>query len=156
MKPALRSRLLVALALSLGLPLLPCHQAAAQGVTTQRTCGQSAFYDAAASGATQLVPPPAGNQTRTGNTIFICGYTFATAGTVNIGLVYGTGTNCGTGTTKITPAYQFIATASAIAGIVDGGSVFRGLSVPAGNNLCINTSAGVAVQAMVYFDNSPL
>lgn len=156
MNAAFGFRFLVALALLLGLPLLPRDQAAAQGVTTQRTCGDAAFYDASTSGATQLVPAPAGNQTRAGNTIFICGYAITTSvGNVNVGLVYGTGTNCGTGTTKITPAWQFSAV-TGIGGIVDGGSVFRGLVVPAGNNLCINANTGVAVQAIVYFDNSPL
>jgi hypothetical protein len=128
--------------------------AAAQGTSTLRTCGKSVIYDTNTNGSTQLVPTATDRYA--GNAIFICGYTFTTgAGGVNVGLIFGTGTNCGTGTTKITPAYVFPAVA-ALAAIIDSGDNFRGLSVPAGQNLCINANAGVAVQAIVYYDNSPL
>lgn len=153
MSPATLIRLLSVPALLLS--LFP-SSAAAQGTSIQRSCSAAAFYDASTSGATQLVPPPSGNQSRAGNQIYICGYTFATAAAVNVGLVYGTGTNCGTGTTKITPAYVFAATTAGIGAIVDNPGNFTGLAVPAGNNLCINTSAGSAVQAIVYYDNNPL
>jgi hypothetical protein len=132
--------------------LLTAGTAWAQSTSIQRSCGGAAFYDASTSGATQIVPAPAGNQTRAGNTIFICGFTIGASAAVNVGLVYGTGTNCGTGTTKITPAFQFIAAGF----LVDDPGNFNGLSVPAGNNLCINASGAVAVQAIIYYDNNPL
>lgn len=142
------ARLLLALALLFCLQP-PTDRVAAQGTTTQRTCGKSVIYDASTNGATRLV-------VGTGTTIFVCGFNFASAaGGVNVSLVYGMGTNCGTGTTKITPAYQF-GTVSGISGIADNSPVFRGLEAPTGNDLCINTSAGAAVQAIVYYDNSPL
>jgi hypothetical protein len=144
--PSLVLRFL-ALALLLGL-LAPGH-VAAQGTTTQRTCGKSVIYDASTNGATRLV-------VSTGTAIFVCGFNFASSsGAVNVSLIYGTGTNCGTGTTKITPAYQW-GTVTGISGIADNSSVFRGLEAPPGNDLCINTTAGSAVQAIVYYDNSPL
>lgn len=138
----------------LGLALLCCvasHHAAAQGTTTQRTCGKSVIYDNSTDGATRLV---AG----TGTAIFICGYSITSSvGGVNVGLIYGTQTTnpCDTGTVKITPAYP-IGTVTSLTGIADGSPVFRGLQAPPGKDLCINTSAGEAVQAIVYYDNSPL
>jgi len=109
-------------------------------------CNQSAIYDASTSGATRLVVGD------TAGRIYVCGFDFWAAGTVNIGLVFGTGGACGSGQTKITPAFQF----TAQTGFVDHLPVYTGLPpVPAGNDLCINTSAGIAVQAIVYFTQFP-
>lgn len=105
-------------------------------------CQASAFYDASTNGSTKLVTGSATNR------IFVCGFDFFAAGTANVKLVYGTGTNCATGTTAITPAFQF----TIQTGLVDPSPYWRGLTpVPLGNDLCINTSAGVAVQAIVYY-----
>jgi hypothetical protein len=128
-------------------------EAAAQ-VTTPRTCSKSVFYDNNTNGATQIVPTATDRYA--GNEIFICGYAFSSAGTVNVGLVTGTGTNCATNLTKITPAWQFLTTTSGLYSIVDGQATWRGLSVPAGVNLCINASTGTSVQAIIYYDNNPL
>lgn len=107
-------------------------------------CTQEAFYDASTSGATVVVTHSGGTQ------IYPCGFVIlASAGSVNVGLVYGSGTNCGTGSTKITPAFQMTTTTPAI---VDHQAVYTGLlAAPSGNDLCINTSGSVAVQAIVYF-----
>lgn len=104
-------------------------------------CNSSVVYDASTSGATQLVALVSGKS------IYVCGYTLFSGGTANIGFVYGTGVACASGQTKITPAYQLIAQT----GLVDSSPVFRGLATAASNALCINTSAGVAVQATVYY-----
>lgn len=143
---------LLCLALLLGFctPL----QVAAQ-VTTPRTCGKVALYDAATSGASQLVPTATDRYV--GNEIFICGYAIASAQTVVVSFVYGTGTNCATGQVTITPGWRFTApTSGGFYSIVDGQATWRGLSVPAGNSLCINVSSGLSVQAIVYYDNNPL
>lgn len=97
-------------------------------------CNQKALYDNSTNGTTQLVP---GSGTLT---IYLCGYSILAAGTVNVELDDGTGT-------KITPAFQL----TAQAGIVDGSDFFRGLKSNAGGALSIKTSAGVAVQAIVYY-----
>lgn len=111
--------------------------------TTPLYCTSSAKYDASTNGATQLVA--------LGGAIYVCGYTFFSAGTVNVGLEYGTGTNCATTPVTITPAYQL----TAQTGVVEAASVYRGLFVPAGQALCINASSGVAVQAIVYYIQRP-
>jgi hypothetical protein len=104
-------------------------------------CNTSVVYDLNSSFSTQLVAAVP-NQT-----IYICGYTIFAASAVNVEFDQGTGTNCGTGTTKIVPAFQL----TAQTGVVDGAPFFRGLKTAQGGALCINTSAGVAVQAIVYY-----
>jgi len=121
------------------LALLACVQPArAQNVS----CGNSVIYNANTNGATQLVAAVANAR------IYICGYTFWANGAVNVSLITGTGTNCGTGSVTIVPAYAFSAASQ---GITDGGAAARGLSGAVSQALCINTSAGTAVQAIIYF-----
>ena len=113
------------------------------------TCDNSAVYDTNTNGATQLVALSAGK------TIYICSFNFsqATATNVNVGLVYGNGTNCATGQTKITPAYPLqSATGVAPTGIsVTAPALAGGLKTIASNALCILTNAAVSVQALVWY-----
>jgi hypothetical protein len=104
-------------------------------------CDKSAVYDASTNGSTEL------QALTSGRSIYVCGYSLSTSGTVNVKLIYGTGTACATGTASLTPAYQGVAQW----GIVDGSPFFRGMKTASANALCINTSAGVAVQAVVYY-----
>jgi hypothetical protein len=110
-------------------------------------CNASVPYDASTNGSTRLVPSATG----IGGPIYVCGFTIGTNTATSVKLVYGTGTTCGTGTTSITPAFTFAANAAGYGSVTDSSSFFRGLAVPAGNDLCINTSAGNAVQAIVYY-----
>lgn len=111
-------------------------------LTGLQACGSTAIYDASTSGETQIIA-------LSGSTVtYICGYTILAAGTVNVNLAYGTGSNCATSPTKITPAYQL----TAQVGAVDGSPFYRGLQAPAGKETCLNASGGVAVQAIVYYD----
>lgn len=139
--------LAVAVLFCAALPFSPQSHAQQFGGTIY--CSGAVKYDASTSGSTTLVASSSG----TGGSIYICGYVISTASAVNVKLVYGTkvSTACDTGATAITPAYQFAATTAGIAEVIDESSNFRGLSVPAGNDLCINTSAGDSVQAMVYY-----
>lgn len=109
---------------------------------SQVQCTNTAIYDASTNGATKLVSG------LTGKSIYICGFDFYGAGTGNVSLQEGTGTNCGTGTSTITPAFQL----KTQDGIVDNPGIYTGLhTVIAGDALCINSSAGVAIQAIVYY-----
>lgn len=105
------------------------------------SCSAAALYDASTNGPTQLVAAVSGQS------IYVCGYTLFAGGTANVSLVYGTGTNCGTGQHAMTPAYQLIAQT----GLADSSPFWRGLVAPASQELCILTSAGVAIQANVYY-----
>lgn len=113
----------------------------AGNLTGQIGCGSSVIYDAATNGSTQLVAISASTS------IYVCGYTIIASGTVNVELDYGTGAACVTSPTKIVPAYQL----TAQAGVSDTSPIFRGLKTTAGQALCLKTSAGVNVQAIVYY-----
>lgn len=108
----------------------------------QVDCTQSVIYDTNTSGSTKLVT---GNAT---NRIFICGYNLWAAGTATVKLVTGTGTACATNEVAITPAYSM----TTQTGVPDSSPFWRGLTAQPGLDLCIKTSAGVAIQAIVYYN----
>lgn len=119
-------------------------QAAADPVYQSQTiaCTKSAIYDASTNGSTKLVTGAANQQ------IYVCGFVLFGGGTANVKLTYGTGGTCGTGTTSITPAFNLVAQAR----VVDHQTYYAGLTpAPPSNDLCLNASAAVAIQAIVYY-----
>ena len=104
-------------------------------------CDKSVVYDASTSGSTQLVALVGGQ------IIYVCGFVIFSAGTANVDLRYGTGAACATGPTKITPAFQLTAQTGASYG--NGEGVVA--QTASANALCINSSAAVAVQALVTY-----
>lgn len=82
-----------------------------------------------------------------GQVIHVTAWDVIAGGTGTFRLVYGTGTNCGTGTTNLTGAYPLIANA----GISKGGGLGPILVVPAGNALCATTSAAVTMDGSVSY-----
>jgi hypothetical protein len=115
--------------------------------TVNMNCNSGKAYDTNTNGSTVLV-----SATTTGG-IYVCGYSIsaqASPTAVNVKLVFGPlGVTCATTPTSLTPAYQF--TPSNAAPIMDTSPFYRGLFVPPGNDLCINTSSGQSVQALVYY-----
>jgi len=101
-------------------------------------CNAAAQYSSSVAGTTQLVP------LATGKAIYICGYDISAAAGSTLQLVYGTGSNCGTGTTNVTPAFTPTNTN-------DSSPFFRGLLVPLSNALCLTQTGAVAVQALVFY-----
>ena len=79
--------------------------------------------------------------------IYVTGLTVVAGGTGNITFVYGTGTNCGTGTTSLSGAIPLIANA----GLSIGGGLGAVLMVPAGQALCVTTSAAVQMSGFVTY-----
>jgi hypothetical protein len=120
--------------------LAPARGQQGLGIASAHWCPKAAIYDASTNGATQLVA--------LGAPIYICGFTLWSGGTVAVDLIYGTGTNCATGAVKVTPAFAL----TTQTGIADTSPLYRGLYVPPGQALCLNTGGGVAVQAIVYYD----
>lgn len=104
-------------------------------------CTSSVSYDASTSGATELVP------LATNKTIYVCGYTIVGGGTATVALKRGTGTACATSGANITPAFSLVAQTV----VSDSSPFFRGLATPVSNALCLVTSAGVPIQAVVYY-----
>ena len=138
----------ISLALAFGfaflLSLAPVRAQQGIGVSPNQMfgCNQSVQYDASTSGDTKLVTGVANKQ------IYVCGFDFFSNGTANVKLEYGTGGTCGTGTHAVTPAFEF----TAQTGVADHLPVYTGLPpVPVSNDLCINVSGAVAVQAIIYF-----
>jgi hypothetical protein len=79
--------------------------------------------------------------------IYVTAYDVIAGGTGNITFEYGTGSNCGTGTTALTGAYPL----TAQAGIAKGSGVGVVLKVPSGNALCVLTSAAVQMSGSVSY-----
>lgn len=79
--------------------------------------------------------------------IYITSFDVVAGGTGNITFEYGTGTACAAGTTVLTGAYNL----TAQAGIAKGAGVGAILIVPAGNALCVLTSASVQMSGSVSF-----
>lgn len=90
---------------------------------------------------TQIVALSSGQVIHVGSLSVIAG------GAGNIRFVYGTGTTCGTGTTNLTGDYPLIANA----GISLGAGLGPVLVVPAGNALCVTTSAAVQMSGHVTY-----
>jgi hypothetical protein len=90
---------------------------------------------------TQIVP-------LSGSTvIYVTSFDVVAGGTGNITFEYGTGSNCATGKTALTGAYPL----TAQAGIAKGSGVGTILKVPAGNALCVLTSAAVQMSGSVSY-----
>jgi hypothetical protein len=82
-----------------------------------------------------------------GKSIYVTHWDVIAGGPGNIQLEYGTGTNCGTGTTAITGNYNLVAQA----GLSVGGGLGSVFIVPAGNALCALTSAAVQMSGLVSY-----
>lgn len=107
----------------------------------------SVLVNQGGAATTQLVAAPTQNSAFGPNTlaqIFVCGYQFTATGTYQF--TYGTGTNCGTGTTNITGAMVTVASPA-----VNQSPQFEGavIAIPAGNALCI--TSGAAATGWVFY-----
>jgi|SRR5882672_6486505 len=131
------------------LPTIALAQAPPQGCYTTNgvncvpavQAATSVPINIAASTTTELVALVANK------TIFVTSWDVISGGIGNFTLVYGTGTNCGTGTTSLTGAYPLIAQA----GISKGDGLGPVLIVPRGNALCATTSTSVQMSGAVSY-----
>lgn len=111
-------------------------------------CDSSIVYDTNTNGKTQLVGLVSGKIT------YVCGVSLSnsTTTTVNVSLGTGTGTNCGSTYTAKTPAWPLQApTSVAPAGLVLPIANAPWFQTAASEELCISTTAGVSVQALVSY-----
>jgi hypothetical protein len=81
-----------------------------------------------------------------GKTIFVCGFEMHAAAATTVTLVYGTGTNCGTGVQNITDDFHF----GALDGMVSR-EVHQGMKTAASNALCVKNSSTNAIDGGVYW-----
>lgn len=101
----------------------------------------SAAINVSTATTTQLVALSAGKK------IYVTNLNVIAGGTGNITFEYGTGTTCGTGTTALTGAYNL----TAQTGLAMGGGLGPVLVVPAGDALCVLTSAAVQMSGSIAF-----
>ena len=95
----------------------------------------SVNINTASSGTIQLIPLVAGKR------IYITALDIISAGTTTFTFVYGTGTNCGTGTAFLAGPYTLVANA----GISKASGLGPVLFVPAGNALCFVNNNAIGV-----------
>lgn len=119
----------------------PCHTSNGANCIPEFGASNSVPISVAAATTTQLLALV------TGSRIYITSYDFMAAGTNAVKLVYGTGSNCGTGTTDLTGAYPLIAQA----GISKGNGLGAILFLPVSNALCITTSGTGQVSGSVSY-----
>lgn len=103
--------------------------------------GGSAAINISTATTTQLVA------LASGKAIYVTAMDVVAGGTGNITFEYGTGTNCGTGTTVLTGAYNLVAQS----GLAKGNGAGAVWIVPAGNALCALTSAAVQMSGSVSY-----
>jgi hypothetical protein len=82
-----------------------------------------------------------------GQKIYVTAWDVIAGGTGQIALEFGTGTNCGAGTTTLTGAYPL----TAQNGIAKGSGIGPIFIVPSGNSLCALTSAAVQMSGSVSY-----
>jgi hypothetical protein len=105
-------------------------------------CAKSFFVSAGATTMTQQVAPIAGQR------VVVCGYVLnAGSAAATFLLSYGTGSNCGTGTTALTPTFSL-----PINGVVANRGVTVGETTPLGQALCYTITGTGPMNAVVYYD----
>lgn len=83
----------------------------------------------------------------TGKAIAVTSFNVIAADSGSFQLVYGTGSNCGTGTTAVTGNYSLVAQA----GLSIGDGVAPILILPPGKALCATTSAAVGMAGSISY-----
>lgn len=99
------------------------------------------FGNLATASAKELVP------LSSGKTVYVCGFEMHAAGVTTVTLVYGTGTNCGTGVQNVTDDFHF----GALDGMVSRAPSWQGMKTAASNALCVKNSSTNAVDGGVYW-----
>jgi hypothetical protein len=130
-------RFVVGLALGFG----SVAQAQVSGPPAALYCNQSFVVSAGATALTQAVAPVAGRA------IHLCGYDLnagAAAGTFQLSV--GTGTNCGTNTANVTPAFSL-----GINGVMSARNTTVWYSSPQGSALCYVITGTGPINALVSF-----
>ena len=104
-------------------------------------CDSSAQLTISTATTTQIVALVAAK------TIYVCGFVINGAGATTAKLVYGTGTNCATGLTNLTPAFT-LATGS---NVTLGGALGYVMKTASANALCVTNSAAIAANVFVTY-----
>jgi hypothetical protein len=82
-----------------------------------------------------------------GKTIYVCGFVMNGAGATTTKLVYGTGTNCATGQTALTPSF----TLASGTNVTFGGAFGYVTKTASANALCVTNSAAIAASVLLTY-----
>jgi hypothetical protein len=104
-------------------------------------CDSSALLTISTATTTQLVALVSGKS------IYVCGLVMNGGGTTTAKLVYGTGTNCATGLTSLTPAF----TLASGTNLVFGSGLGYVAKTISGNALCVTNSAAATANVFVAY-----
>lgn len=122
--------------------------ASAGHLKTPITCDNHAF-DRSTTADVQLVA------LQSGQIIYVCSYVITGESTTSsdVSLEYGTGSNCGTGTTGITPPRTIGSGTSGgqLPGFSILSPIWNGLKTIASNELCVHRSAAQSSEIEVWF-----
>jgi hypothetical protein len=129
--------------LALLLLLFGSDSAGAQ-TATGRICSQAARVQVTTIADTLVI---AGRGTAV---ITICDYEFSFGGTGNMFLETSTTPGACTAPTRVGMTWY----GAANIGKAASNAYYRGLALPAGNSLCVNTSAAVPLDLTVYYDQN--
>ena len=116
----------------------------------------AAIDNAAASGYLQIVPALTNTNCPSGGVpcgarIIITTWNIIAANTTTFQLVYGTGSNCGTGTTALTGPYPLAAQVGLAVGSVGPQLVVPLTAAGLGQALCINVGSAVQVSGSLAY-----
>jgi hypothetical protein len=106
---------------------------------TDFVCDKSAPISISGSGLTQIVAASGTTQVR------ICHINFSNTGTSNVTIEGGTGSNCGSGTTAVSGAYQ------SILGIALDFTPRDALTFAASDAVCLNFGSSVTAGGLVSY-----
>jgi hypothetical protein len=106
-----------------------------------RICGSHVYKHITTATDTQLIAGVSGRN------IYVCDYSISFNGTGNIYLEQATSGTCAT-LTQLDQTWYGVANAGKIA----ANPYYTGISIVAGGQLCVNTSAAIAVDIAVNYD----
>jgi hypothetical protein len=104
-------------------------------------CDSSALLSVTTATTTQAIALQAGKS------IYVCGFVVNAGGTTTARIVQGTGTNCATGLTNLTPAFNLTSGGN----VTFGNSVGQLLKTNTGSALCITSTAAIALNILVIY-----
>jgi hypothetical protein len=104
-------------------------------------CDSSAVLSMTTSTTTQAIGLAAGKS------IYVCGFVLNADGKTTAKLVQGSGSNCGTGQSSLTPAFNVDAGAN----VELGGGIGRLLKSNAGSAVCVTSSSNKTLNALLIY-----
>lgn len=110
-------------------------------VTNLTSCDNTASISMSSATTTQAIA------LASGKSVYVCGFVFNADGKTTAKLVQGTGTNCATGQSSLTPPFNLDAGAN----VQLGSGLGRLLKSNAGSAVCVTSSAGKTLNVLLIY-----